>query len=229
MKNTFKKLSALLIALVLVLSLNVAAYAEGSVDYKGGAEKFVFTETGKQLTDTDLFGNFKDVYPGDEIRQIIKIKNSKFGPKSVKIYMKAIAHDEVSNPLSENVENNPETVASMSDFLSQLYMTVTLGDKTIFSASPDELGGLKENVLLGEFPAGTGAELVVTLKVPAELGNEYADRAGEVDWVFTAEELPKSDKPTPPVTGDNENLLLYTVLMIMSAAGAAVVLRKKHN
>lgn len=59
----------------------------------------------------------------------------------------------------------------------------------LFNASPEKLDGLKENVLLGKLKSGLQTELNVELTVPMELGNEYANRIGEVDWVFTVEEV----------------------------------------
>lgn len=223
MKSIFKKLSVLVLALILTLSLGTVAFADNSVEYKGGAEKFVFLD-GSEFSDTDLFGSFKNVFPGDVIEQTVTVKNGFFGPASVKIYLKALAHD-ASNPVSVDTE---ETLASMQDFLSQLRLTVSQNGKVIYDASPDELGGLKDSVLLGDFPNGSSTKLTLTLFVPAELDNEYANRLGEVDWVFTAEEMPKSDKPK---TGDDSGLILWLSLMGLSMAGAAGILTayKKKN
>lgn len=242
MKRSFKTISALALALVLVLSLGVTAYADGSVSYQGGAEKFVFLE-GSGYTDTDLFNGFKNVMPGDIISQDIVIKNGFGGAARVKIYMRAVLHDEAGNPLSyseayENLDGKDqtqvpglrdETVVSMADFLSQLTMTVRQGDKVLFSASPAELDGFSSNVLLGSFPRWGSTTLTVDLYVPIELGNEYANRVGEVDWVFTAEEITATGSPK---TGDEANLGLWTGLMSLSftaTAAAFFLLRKKNG
>ena len=114
----------------------------------------------------------------------------------------------------------------MEDFLSQLSMKVYNGKKLIYEASPDELDGLKNNVLLGKFYEGRGTTLTVELKVPETLGSEYAGRIGEVDWVFIAEEVPM---PNPP-TGDNSDLLLWGGAFLAAAAAVTVVIvtgRKK--
>jgi len=93
---------------------------------------------------------------------------------------------------------------------------------------------------------GTGnreAELTVNLQVPIGMGNDYAERVGEIDWVFTAEQ---HDDPEPPViepdepaeepdepteepkepgktpfTGDTSSLMLYAV--VLAAAGVALI------
>ena len=221
MKKTMKTIASLVMMLVLLLGIGAPAYAlDGNVTYQGGAEKFVFLP-GSGYTDTDLFDGFKNVMPGDELTQTIQVKNGFFGTGSVRIYLRAVAHDEQKNPLSEAVAASGETVATMSDFLSQLSMQVYKQDGTcIFSGSPNELDGLKNNVLLANGPRGKSVTLTVVLGVPSDLGNEYANRVGEVDWVFTAEEL---DPQGNPKTGDTSNLTLWIVVMVLCLAAIAVV------
>lgn len=234
MKKTCKTIASLVMMLVLLLGIGAPAYAlDGNVTYQGGAEKFVFTP-GSGYTDTDLFDGFKNVMPGDELTQTIQVKNGFFGTGSVKIYLRAVAHDEAANPLtySESFEDlagkdqagipgqRDETVATMSDFLSQLSMQVWQGSECIFTGSPNELDGLKNNVLLATVPRGKSIELTVVLGVPLDLGNEYANRVGEVDWVFTAEEL---DPQGNPKTGDTSNLTLWIVVMVVCLVAVAVV------
>ena len=219
MKKTLKTISALALVLVLLLGMSATAFAESKVTYEGGAEKFVFLP-GSEYTETDLFENFKGVMPGDVITQEITVQNNYTKADKVKIYLRAVLHDEQGNPLSEEVAKS-EDVVSMQDFLSQLSMTVKQGDKVLFSASPDELDGLEKNVLLGTFPGKSYTKLVVELTVPIELRNEYANRVGEVDWVFTAEEVKKDARPQ---TGDDSSLLLWAAVMTVSFLAAAVVI-----
>lgn len=225
MKKTLKTISALALVLVLLLGMSATAFAESKVTYEGGAEKFVFLP-GSEYSETDLFENFKGVMPGDVITQEITVQNNYTKAEKVKIYLRAVVHDEQGNPLSEEVART-EDLVSMQDFLSQLTMTVKQGDKVLFSASPDELDGLKENVLLGAFPGKSYTKLVVELSVPIELGNEYANRVGEVDWVFTAEEVTKTVQ-----TGDDSDLILWAALMTLSlvtAAGVILSLNRKNK
>ena len=225
MKKTLKTISALALALLLLLGMGATAFAESKVTYEGGAEKFVFLP-GSEYTETDLFENFKGVMPGDVITQEITVQNNYTKAEKVKIYLRAVVHDEQGNPLSEEVART-EDLVSMQDFLSQLTMTVKQGDKVLFSASPDELDGLKENVLLGTFPGRSKTILTVELSVPIELGNEYANRVGEVDWIFTAEEVTKTVQ-----TGDDSDLILWAALMTLSlvtAAGVILTLNRKNK
>lgn len=201
MKRTFRNLSSLLLALVMLLSMSMSAFAaDSSITFKGAQEGFDF-QPGSEYTATDLFDNFKDVMPGDKLTETIQVKNEASDCDYIKLYMRAVVHDENGNPLtySEVFENTDgkdqanvagqrdETVATMQDFLSQLTMRIYNGDELIYNASPDEAGALVNNVLLGTLSKGESLNLRVELDVPIELGNEYANRVGEVDWVFLAE------------------------------------------
>ena len=110
MKRTIKIFSFLLV--MMMLFTNVAFAADASVTYEGGAENYVFLP-GSEYTDTDLFDNFKGVMPGDEIDQKITVKNEQGKCDRVKIYMRAVPHDDQANPLSEGVAAN-ETVATLT-------------------------------------------------------------------------------------------------------------------
>ena len=201
MNRSFRNLSYLLLALVILLSLSMTALAaDFSVTFKGAQEGFDF-QPGSEYTATDLFDGFKDIMPGDKLTETIQVKNEASDCDYIKLYMRVVVHDENGNPLtySEIFENKDgkdqvnvagqrdETVATMQDFLSQLTMRIYNGDKLIYDASPDEAGALVNNVLLGTLSRGESLNLKVELDVPIELGNKYANRVGEVDWIFLAE------------------------------------------
>lgn len=191
MNRTMRVLFSLVLTLVLVVAMATPAFAAtASITYKGQKDQFVFDPS------TDLFRNFKGVMPGDTLEQSITFTNKSTDSNYVKLYVRAVAHD-TSNPLTKPVKDN-ETIPSMEDFLSQLDMEVYCGKKQIFKASPDELGGMKNKVLLGTFKKNASATLTVKLNVPIELGNEYANRMGEVDWIFTVEAF----KGTPSTSDD---------------------------
>lgn len=217
MKKLIKTIASLGMALTMLLGMSMAAFAaDSSVTYEGGAEQFVFLP-GSEYTSTDLFDGFKGVMPGDVRTETIVIQNKNTNSDYVRIYMRAVPHDESVNPMSEKVAAEEPYLGDMVNFLSQLSMTVKQGEKVLFNTSPNELGGLKENVLLGEFNPEERTELTVELHVPIEMGNEYANRVGEVDWVFVVEEL---NNPDAPATGDSMNVMLVAGVM----AGAFVVM-----
>ena len=216
MKKSFKAIFSLVLMLALVMSLASTAYAASpSITFKGFSSGFDF-QPGSEYTETDLFDNFKNVMPGDTVTETITFTNSATDCDFVNLYMRAEAHDETDNPLtySETYENTDgkdqadisgqrdETVATMTDFLSKLSMKVWNGTELIFDASPDQLDGLKTNKFLGTFRTGETATLKVELTVPIDLGNEYANRVGEVDWVFHVEAYNESQLSVRKVWSD---------------------------
>ena len=242
-RKILKALSSLFMAVVLMAGPAVPAQAgDTSVRYDGGAEKFVFLP-GNDSSSTDLFDNFKNVMPGDVVTQQITVTNNKEKVSKVKIYLRAETHTDDESALGQDVQNALPDSVSMKDFLSRLSLKVKNGDTVIYEASADQLGGLQENVLLGTFRQGEGTTLTVELSVPADLGNEYANRIGEVDWVFTAEEIKSSGHSSgggddedsgssqpvssqsavqSPKTGDNANIVLW--IGVAAAAALAIVL-----
>lgn len=198
MRKTMKKLFSVLLTMAVVLSFSVTAFAgDATVNYTGKQDLFHF-QPGSSYTDTDLFSNFKGVMPGDSLNQKITLTNTAADCDYIKIYLKAVPHDETANPLSQNVAATGETTDSMTQFLNQLTLTVKNGETVIFRGSPAEAGTLAEGILLGQLARNQSLELNAQLSVPADMGNDFADRAGEMDWAFAVEAF---DNPTPPVTG----------------------------
>lgn len=202
MKNFIKRFSSLMLALLMICSLSITAFAS-AIEFKGFSERFEF-KPGSEYTETDLFDNFKNVMPGDVLTEEITFKNSAKDCDFVQLYMRAVPHDE-SNPLSDKVAEKEENVATMTEFLSKLSMKVWNGTELIYEASPDELGGLADNVYLGTFRTGEEATLTVELTVPIELGNKYANRVGEVDWVFHVEAYNESQLSVRKVWSDGNS------------------------
>ena len=196
-----KKVLVLLLICALALSLALPAYAEdGNITYNGDAHEFVF-EPGSEESPTDLFPNFKDVMPGDELTQKITIRNDVDKRVKVKIFIRSKG----AHPDSE-------------EFLSQLYLKVRKSDDNemgyMFDAAASEPAQLSDWVCLGELYSGGEVHLDVTLIVPVELGNEFQNKIGWLDWEFRTEEYMISpDDPEPPGTGDDSRLELWVLMM----------------
>ena len=247
MKKSMKKLLSLVMVFAALTALTVPALAADAVVSRQGTSGLVIETVGSGYTDTDLFGSFKNVMPGDELTEDITVKNSVNGFDYVKLYIRAVPHDEQGNLLTydeafenedgkdkQNIEGmRDETVATMADFLAQLSMDVYLvnadGTKeTIFSASPDQSAQLTDSVLLGTFAKGESAKLQAVLHVPAELGSEYANRVGEVDWLFTVEGF-NNEKPLIPTGQLNWPVAVFGALGVLLIAGGIIVLTKKKK
>ena len=214
-----KKIIALLFTVILLLSSTVTAFAaDGKVTYRGNAGSFVF-EPGSDHSLTDLFPNFKGVMPGDTLTQKITVKNDADHNVKVKIYIRSLGAQEGSEA-----------------FLSQLGLKVKTSAENemayMFDAAANETAQLTDWVCLGTLHSGGEVNLDVTLSVPVEMGNEFQNQIGYLDWEFKIEEYPVEDTdPKPPQTGDNSNLGLWFALMICSLFMLIILLvwRKKDR
>ena len=201
MKKSCKAVFSLVLMILIVISLSSTAFAAApSITFKGFTSGFDF-QPGSEYTETDLFNSFKNVMPGDTVTETITFTNSASDCDFVNLYMRAEAHDETANPLSPKVAEK-ETVAAMTEFLSKLSMKVWNGTELIYDAAPNELGGLGSNKFLGTFRSGETATLKVELSVPIDLDNKFADRIGEVDWIFHVEAYNESQLSVRKVWSD---------------------------
>lgn len=210
-----KRFLAILMVLALCLSIAPAAFADASVSYKGSAEKFVFAP-GSEYSPTDLFVNFKGVMPGDTLTQQIEVRNDVKNDVKIKLYMRSLGANEGSE-----------------EFLKKMTLGVKAANGSeLFAACADETAQLTDWVCLGTFYSGAKTTLDVTLNVPAEMGNDYAEQVGSLDWEFAVEELPvEPTDPVGPKTGDDTPVALYAAICAV-CAGAVVFLiatRKKKE
>lgn len=210
-----KRFLAILMVLALCLSIAPAAFADASVSYKGSAEKFVFSP-GSEYSPTDMFESFKGVMPGDTLTQQIEVRNDVKNDVKIKLYMRSLGANEGSE-----------------EFLKQMTLGVKAADGSeLFAACADETAQLTDWVCLGTFYSGAKTTLDVTLNVPVEMGNDFAEQVGSLDWEFAVEELPvEPTDPVGPKTGDDTPVALYAAICAV-CAGAVMFLiatRKKKE
>ncbi|MBR4879477.1 MAG: LPXTG cell wall anchor domain-containing protein [Clostridia bacterium] len=200
MKNTFKKLSALLMAMVMMLSIMTTAFAANPkmiiLAGEGQESAVEWTDNEAYLVKGDLFSaGFKGVMPGDTVEDEIYIQNKWSGYDYIQLFMNILPHSE------ENAPEADVTVADNNEFLSQLNITIwdaeKKDEKIIYQGKAD--GVLEENYLLGYMNYSETAKLIVALEVPVTLGNDFANRIGEIDWKFTYHGENYPDDPPPPV------------------------------
>lgn len=206
-----RKHFALALVLILVLGLCGNALAATTVRLKVDemtGPYFKFTPES-----TDLFENFKNLMPGDTVKQDIEVINT--AGKIVRIWLRA-------EPVSEADE----------DFLNQLKLTVSNGSANIFEAPAGVQDGLAptekspNGVLLGVFKHGGRVDLEATIEVPIEMGSEYMNRMGIVPWTFIIEEVEVEDTPD---TGDDFTLWVWVAAAAVLAAAIVLLLVKQRK
>ena len=226
-----KKLISLLLALLVVMSLAIPAFA---------AERATLTVTGKNkfeydvqslYTDTDLFNGFKNVMTGDTLTQEIRIENKCKSYDYIKVYLKAVPHGSTNLPVYDKAQAAKDgktagTIAEMEEFLSQMIMRVyNKNGKLIYEGDP--VKG-PEKTSLGTLRKNKHMDLTVELDVPISMNNTFANRLGEVDWEFTVEY--RDDPSYSPKTGD---YVIIGAVALLALSGAALVillvLKKKRK
>ena len=221
MKMIFKKSLAFFLSMLLLCSLGAVAFADSTVTYATD-HKFYVT------ADTDLFDGFKNIMPGDTRTETITVRNQCYSSQYIYIYMQALPHDPTAGPHVSSVAAN-ESYATMMDFLSQISLTVTLNGAPISQDTADKSAGLASRQLIGVFKAPGQSTVQATVSVPITMGNEYAQRMGEIDWVFTAEEW---GEPVNLRTGDDSNMTLWLLFILISMAALTwifIVIRRKKK
>lgn len=210
-----KKLVSVFLALALLVCLAPGALAAASVGYDGSLSEFTFSP-GSSQSPTDLFPNFKDVMPGDELTQQIVIEHGYSKNVKIRVYLRSLGAAEGSE-----------------DFLSQMNLSVEhTGEGVLFDAPAHEKAQLSDWVSLGTLYPGGKATLKVTLEVPANMDSSYADSLGSIDWQFKVEELPLAPgDPTPPQTGDSGELWLYIGVFALALPALLLLLlpRKRRE
>lgn len=217
-----KRIFSMLLCLLLVVSLASPAFAashlpasqEATVYYNSRRHEFTFGP-GSKYSATDLFPNFKNVMPGDSVDQSITVSH-RFGTSvNARIYVRA----------KGSVENKA--------LLDQLTLTVHYGEDTIMYKAPKDHAsyGISDWANLGTFKPGASRKMTVTLNVPIELGNEFADEIGKLQWEFMVEEIPID--VTNPKTGDLPYVMMCGGVLLVSGTALCCLLffalRKKKR
>lgn len=248
MKNQrIKTILSLLIAFVLSLGITIPVFAaNSSIRFIDG--KIFASDTGTTSLEGPVFENFENLLPGDIKTEEITIYNESSDFDYIKVYVRAKPLDPIKNSLTEQALAAGESIVSMKDFLNHLSIKVYNGSQLIYDQSSKEIFGLVENFYLGTLDKDESLTLTVQVELPIELGNEYSNRVGDLEWIITVEgfdveetkvtETIKTDPgPTTtatkiPLTGEQSTIQIVIILLIIATAGMLTIVflkRKEKN
>ena len=210
-----KKFISLLLTVMVLMSCVISVSAAGSKVTLKTSEISVSADN--KHTSTDLFSNFEGVMPGDTLTQQIEIKNDVKGYDYVKVYLKAVPHNDSNQPVKKDL-----TSEESNEFLSQLRMTVTdkKGNVIYGETSPDKNEKLTSRKYLATVNRGKSTSVKVSLVVPLSLSTDFKNAAGEVDWVFTYEGY---NNPSNGNFKTGDIIMICVIVMILALAALVVL------
>ena len=189
---------------------------ESKVIYQNETEKYI-------KNSNPFFSELVNLVPGDEIQEEILIEDIQYPSK-----------------FTLDIQSKNDDGQDI-DLLEKVMLKITAGDGTeIYN------GSIKDYTIreIANLNSGETKELIATISLPAELGNEYALKKASILWIYDGEyegkENPdiitpdKKDSPESndtPTTGDIK-LDLYLVLFIISTIGlfsTIAINNKKEN
>ena len=203
---------AAILSSALVFSMSVGALASDvmGITVVADVPTVTLSDSGNQAVftlnraDTNLFDRFSAVMPGDTLNQAITVRTPAGNSSDYNIYLYARVHQAeepvaqmAAEPMIMDVASDAHEDPSLHDpaFMEQLDITVKVGGETVrpFDAGAGILG-----VSLGRFTSsGTSKDVLVTLEVPIEMGNEFVEANAYIDWFFYAQGIDPRPDPDP--------------------------------
>lgn len=214
MKNILK---TILILTTIILMSSSQVFASSKIPSN---VTLIGNEIGINFTkESDEFLQIDNILPGDSCSGIINIKNE--SNDTFDLYMRI-----------EKYEKNPKF-----NILDKLVLRVSNKDGEIYNGSVNQSETLEKNIYLGSFNRGNEDNIKIDLLLDGEsTGNEYINKNGEIEWIFTAIQLGEEDfggdKPSVgnlPNTGQDG---IYVIIIIASIAiifGLCMMESKKKN
>ncbi len=221
-----KKIMSILLVLVLLLSLNVTAFAEHLKGESGW--KVTLTSAGKMESNfktsaADDYMKGRGIQPGDDITFTVSLSNAY--KDTTDWYMKndiiRSLEDQSANKDTAGGAYSYKLVYKGPDKEKVLYDSDVVGgemsDKVKEQAGEglhEATGALKNYFYLDTLKSGQGGTVTLTVALDGESqGNDYQDTLADLNMRFAVE---LKDKPTVVKTGDDTNLMPAYIVMAVS-------------
>ncbi|MGL5087271.1 MAG: LPXTG cell wall anchor domain-containing protein [Clostridium sp.] len=202
-----KKIASITALLLLIFSNKGVATVLPPSDVKliGDANGLI------SIPEEEAFLQGNNMLPGDVVQRNMIIEN-KYN-YSYEIFLKA-----------ERV-----TAKEEYDLLQKLNLSVVYNDKTIYEGPVSGEDKLINNISLGIVKPGEVKKLSCRVELDGSTtGNEYKNKYGRVDFIFTASRTEDNSNKDKPYTGD-EGIGEYIIIALIGAVALAITLRNKEE
>lgn len=240
-----KRIVSVICLLCLIFSISAAAYAEhqettiGTVWFNADG-KTMSNDFQKNLTDatveSELIKRMDQMQPGDNVTFLINLRNDY--SKSTNWYMTSKIVSSLEEGAAKDgaytyhlwYKNN--TSGKTTDIYDSSRIGGVIGDSEVSSTGLLEINSaLKEDYTarngekyfyLDNLSRGQGGQVFLNIELDGETqGNAYQDRLADLKMNFAVQVVepnspPPSSNRNAPKTGDENNLLPYYIVMIVS-------------
>lgn len=189
MKTLKKSFLLTIVFLIIMCKPGVAStFATPNVELEGNAKGIVFISGDEPFLWSD------NVLPGDKLERNIILRNKYDSP--YKVFMKA----------------SRVTKKEKYDLLQKMDLKVTYDGSDIYTGPVSGENGLEENIFLGTINPGESKILNAVASFPGKtMGNEYKNKKGQVDWIFTAVRLESGRSRNKPDETNNTDSKEVTI------------------
>lgn len=209
-KNKLSRVLTGLLALVFTVSMGKGAFAaRGTLAVEPGVT--LYEEGGKAAfriqadEGTDLFQDFKGVMPGDVLTQTVTLRAAGTNQNSYRVFLYARECGQAENGgihvrpgTDKEVLENIELYVYQVDGENRTLISKGLkGDIGNIPGAIGEEAAVEAGARLGTLDASDEVTLEVELRVNINAGNEFANKAAYIDWVFYADTVPDEPGPGP--------------------------------
>ncbi|MGG7177879.1 LPXTG cell wall anchor domain-containing protein [Clostridium paraputrificum] len=200
-----KKIVVLTVSLLLILTNRGAAIGLPPPDVKliGNANGLV------SIPENEHFLEGNGMVPGDVVRRTMIIENKYEEPYELFLRTERLTEKE------------------KYDLLEKLNLTITYNGKTIYFGPVSGEDKLEKDISLGIFNPGESKVLIGNVELDGKsTGNEYKNKYGKVEWIFTAVRAEGNKSTTK--TGDNGTALYLAIALISLGIGVFIMKNKKR-
>lgn len=184
-----------------------------TVEFFGPDRGFLFV-----INEGDLFMNFKNLVPGTDRYQEIHVTNS--WNESTELFLLARVTE----------QSGSASDLELIDLILREYAEVSVSNNgEIIYSGPvwgnldSDTDSMKNRISLGRYMPGESSVIEVRLILSPEVGNEFEELIGKVEWVFLCEDGSVSPVIVPQTGDRNITPYVYTLVICGLALAGMII------